>query len=88
MIDNALQFSERFVESIIRQNAEFDPSGFDDGTMRRWVKRKSGDIPVLQLKPVKHVGTAKGVEHKRDELTRRQYRRDKGRSVILELQTA
>lgn len=82
MIGNAMQFSEHFIESIIRQAVEFDPTGYDDGTARRWVRRDSGDIPVLQLRPVKQVGTAKGVEHKRDELTRRQYGRDKGRSVM------
>lgn len=107
MNGNALEFTSRFIESVMRQSAEYDPTGFDDGTARRWSRSESGStnlcgeaalngnlidgrlivsspggLPVLQLKRVKDVGPAKGVEHARDDLTRRQYGRDKGRSVL------
>lgn len=107
MNGHALEFTPKFVDSVARQSAEYDPTGFDDGKQRRWSRAESGSsdlpseaalngnlidghlivsspggLPVLQLKLVKHVGMAKGVEHQRDDLTRRQYGRDKGRSVL------
>lgn len=110
MNGTALEFTSKFIESIMRQAAEYDPTGFDDGTARRWTRTESGSpdlpaeaalngklidgrlivtspggLPVLQLKPMKDVGTGRSVEHPRDELTRRQYGRDKGRSVFSEV---
>jgi len=79
-----LEFTSRFIDSVVRQSVEFDPTGYDDGTLRRWVKRDSRVMPVMQLRPVLEVGTAKGVERQRDDLTRRQYGRDKGHSVLVD----
>lgn len=78
MNGNSLEFTNRFVDSVVRQCAEFDPTGYDDGILRRWVNSET----VMQLKPVKIVGTQKGVQHKRDDLIRPQYKRDKGRSLL------
>lgn len=79
--NGAVEFTAKFIESCTRQRLEIDPVGYDDGVSRRWVKRSSGGQPVLQLRPVKDVGVSNGVYHAHDDLIRRQYKRDKGRSV-------
>lgn len=79
LIDGILCFSEKFIQSVIRQATEADPTGFDDGTPRRWVT----DGEAMQLRPIAEVGTGSRVSKVRDDLRRRQGRRDKGRSIPL-----
>jgi hypothetical protein len=42
LIHGALEFTERFFKKVERDNMEFDPIGYDDGTARRWVRAESG----------------------------------------------
>lgn len=41
LIDGKIVFTESFFSSVQQQSREFDPTGFDDGTLRRWVNRSA-----------------------------------------------
>lgn len=85
MLDASLQFTSKFIDSVTRECLESDPTGYDDGTPRRWLKRGSQRMPVLQLRPVFEVGTVKSVEHRPDNLRRRQSRRGIVRHIPFEI---
>lgn len=46
MTADGLMFRANYLESIRRRQAEADPTGFDDGTARRWVNRPSGTMDL------------------------------------------
>jgi hypothetical protein len=46
------------------------------------IVKSPGGIETKQLRPIIYVGTGRSVSHSQDSLTRRQYRRDPGRSVL------
>lgn len=67
MIGNDLVFTESFVKSVQRACLEFDPTGFDDGIIRRWANCDA----VMQLRPIIEVGTGNHITKRRDMLMRR-----------------
>lgn len=62
-----------------------DTKTVDGVTTCGLIVKSPGGLPILQLKEVKYVGTGRSVAHRRDDLTRRQHGRDKGRSVLSEV---
>lgn len=70
MIGDALSFTEKFVDSIKRDQVEYDPTGFDDGIPRRWV---TSDM-AKQLRPIREVGTGNHISKRIDKLKRRHRR--------------
>lgn len=87
MTGGNLEFTKAFVSAVTRVYIEQDPDGYDDGVPRRWVGYESvhdgARHRVKQLKLVRIVGTGKGVHKRRDDLIRRQSRRDQGHSVLV-----
>lgn len=71
MQDGVLIFRQQFLESQKRRKIEFDPTGFDDGTARRWTTRESDGVGVKQLLPVSEAGSVKGTTKRPDKLQRR-----------------
>jgi|ERR1041384_6462981 hypothetical protein len=64
MTPEGLIFSDAFLRGQLRQAVEFDPTGTDDGVLRRWVTRDM----AMQLLPVSLVGTGNSVTRHPDKL--------------------